>query len=64
MVNVFSNEFKTDVVFLQEHWLTPDKLFELYFFSPDYIALGVSAMEKAVVTDIYWKAKGRRVYVD
>ena len=52
MVNVFCNELMTDVVFLQEHWLTPDKLFELSSFSPDYIALGISAMEKAVVTDI------------
>ena len=53
MVDTLCNVFlKSDVIFLQEHWLTPDKLFELSSISPDYVAHGISAMESEVQTNI------------
>ena len=35
-----------DVTFVQEHWLSPDKVNQILSFSPLYIGYGISAMEK------------------
>jgi len=41
-------EFKVDVLFVQDHWLSPDQLHKLCFLSSDYVSFGISAMESAV----------------
>ena len=41
------NSPSPDVIFLKDHWLTPDKLIKLYAFS-GYFAFGSSAMCHAV----------------
>ena len=42
------NELNVDIIFLQEHWLTPDNLSKLKLFSNRYISYGISAMEQTV----------------
>ena len=37
-----------DIIFLQEHWLTPANMFKILNFSNDYVTYGVSAMDSAV----------------
>jgi len=39
---------KPDVIFLQEHWLTPANLPKLVNFSSNYTLFGISAMESAL----------------
>jgi len=39
---------KPDVIFLQEHWLTPANLPKLVNFSSNYTMFGISAMESAL----------------
>jgi len=46
------SELKYDVLFVQEHWLTPDQLYKLCTISPDYICAGISAMEDALANDV------------
>ena len=45
------NSPSSDVIFLQEHWLTPDKLIKLKDF-PGYFAFGSSAMSHAVESGV------------
>jgi exonuclease III len=39
---------KYDVIFIQEHWLSPDNMYKLKHVSNEYKVYGQSAMEKAV----------------
>ena len=39
---------KHDVIFIQEHWLTPDNLVKLKSISCNYFVYGKSAMESAL----------------
>jgi len=41
-----------DVIFIQEHWLTPDILHNFCAISPDYICVGISAMNTALSNDV------------
>ena len=42
------SEFNTDIIFLQEHWLTPANRDKIRYFSDRYTAFGISAMESVV----------------
>ena len=37
-----------EIIFVQEHWLTPTNMHCIKAFSPNYTVYGVSAMEQAV----------------
>lgn len=50
------NEANIDIIFLQEHWLTPQNLNKIKFFSDRYIAYGISAMENVISKSVL---KGR-----
>jgi exonuclease III len=43
-----ANEVNIDVIFVQEHWLTPGNLDKIKLFSDRYIAYGISAMENVI----------------
>src|SRR5271155_1510440 len=45
-----------DIIFIQEHWLTPALMYKLINISDNYTCFGISAMETAVSTGIL---KGR-----
>lgn len=42
-----------DVLFIQEHWLTPDKMNKILSFSDNYTGFGISAMEDKVKSGIF-----------
>jgi hypothetical protein len=57
--NLLSNlcaelEFNTDVILLQEHWLTPDNMYKVINFGNRYLCFGMSAMEQAVSRSILY----------
>ena len=51
-LNQFLSNENPDIIFAQEHWLTPANLnkFEVYF--SDFFAFGVSAMSSVVESDM------------
>ena len=52
MATFICEDIKPAVLFLQEHWLTPDQMYKLCFLSSDYLFFGRSAMEATVTKDI------------
>jgi len=52
MVKFLCDVNKPDVIFLQEHWLSPDRLHELCSWSSEYIFYGISAMNSVLKNDI------------
>jgi exonuclease III len=48
MLDYICNSKKTDVVLIQEHWLTPSNMNLIYNFSESFITFGVSAMTCAL----------------
>lgn len=56
-INDFCNSNnQPDILFIQEHWLTPANMYKLNLFHTNYINYGISAMEEAVEHSIL---KGR-----
>ena len=45
---------KYDVLFIQEHWLTPDKLNQILSFSDKYTGFGVSSMEDKIKSGVLY----------
>lgn len=43
-----TNDLLTDVILLQEHWLTPTNMYKIAKFNNQYSCVGISAMESAV----------------
>ena len=54
MLHHLCTETYSDVIFIQEHWLTPDKLNQIFGFSDNYIGFGISAMEDKVASGIFY----------
>ena len=48
------NDLKFDILFIQEHWLTPDQLHSLCTISPNYVTVGISAMEETLSHSILY----------
>ena len=46
------SELTYQVIFVQEHWLTPDQLYKLCTISPEYTCVGISAMEDVLANDM------------
>ena len=42
------NSTKYDIIFIQEHWLTPSNTVKLLNISENYVGFGISVMETAV----------------
>ena len=43
-----------DIIFVQEHWLTPDKNNNVLCFSSNYTGFGISAMVNKVSSGIFY----------
>jgi hypothetical protein len=48
MLDYLCNSLSLDVIFVQEHWLSPFNINNILLFSNNYIAFGSSAMESSV----------------
>ena len=48
LLNDICMQNKYDILFIQEHWLSPAVLSKILNFSENYIGFGISAMEAAV----------------
>jgi len=48
MIKSVCEDQKPDIVFLQEHWLSPDRLYELRCISSNHTSFGISAMTNAL----------------
>jgi len=47
------NDPDVNIIAVQEHWLSPDKLFLLNEVHPDFSGCGVSAMSNKLVTGVF-----------
>ena len=54
MLHHLCTETHSDIILIQEHWLTPDKLNQIFGFSDNYIEFGISAMEDKVASGIFY----------
>ena len=52
MLNYLCYDYKSDVIFVQEHWFPPFDLNKIQNFSNDFTSFGISAMEDRVESDV------------
>ena len=48
------DDLNYDIIFLQEIWLSPDQLYKLCTVSPNFISVGISAMEKTLSNSVLY----------
>ena len=48
------NDLLFDIIYIQEHWLSPDNLYKLCTISDRYICVGVSALENKLSTSVLY----------
>jgi exonuclease III len=46
--SICDSDHKTDVILVQEHWLTRDNIHKMSSFCTEYISFGISAMNKTI----------------
>jgi len=45
LLSSMCNNLKYDIIFVQEHWLSSDQLYKLCTICPNFIFVGISAMD-------------------
>jgi len=59
LLSSMCNDLKYDIIFVQEHWLSSDQLYKLCTISPNFISVGISAMNTTLsISTLYGRPFG------